>query len=95
MPASLASPFKPLLPEIAQELKLKATSGAAIDYVQPGSPAADAGLQQGDVIHRIDRTAIASADDLISAVKARSGEGEIVLQIERQGRLAFVSVKLG
>jgi serine protease Do len=82
-------------PEIAQELKLKATSGAAIDYVQPGSPAADAGLQQGDVIHRIDRTAIASADDLISAVKARSGEGEIVLQIERQGRLAFVSVKLG
>jgi serine protease Do len=86
-------------PEIAQQLKLKATSGAAIDYVQPGSPAAEAGLQQGDVIHRIDRTPIASADDMISAIKARSGEGagegEIVLQIERQGRLAFVSVKLG
>src|SRR5262249_28719624 len=81
--------------EIAQELKLKSTSGAAIDYIQPGSPAAEAGLQQGDVIHRIDRTPITSADDMINAVKSKSGEGEIVLQIERQGRLAFVSIKLG
>ena len=74
-------------PEIAQ-VDLKATSGAAIGCrLQPGGPAADAGLEQGDVIHHIDRTPIASADDLISAVKARSGGGGVACG--RTAGLAF------
>jgi serine protease Do len=80
--------------EIARELKLKIGTGAVIESVQPGSPAAEAGLRQGDVIHRVNRTTVTSADGLISAVGSLSGQPEIVLQIERGGQLAFVTIDL-
>jgi serine protease Do len=81
--------------EIARELKLKIGTGAVIESVQPGSPAAEAGLREGDVIHRVNRIPVTSADGLISAVRSLSGQQEIVLQIERGGQLAFVTINLG
>ncbi|MCI0336241.1 MAG: DegQ family serine endoprotease [Acidobacteria bacterium] len=81
-------------PEIASELKLKVNSGAAIENVQPGSPADDAGLRRGDVIHRINRTPVMTAQDLTGALRSLKGEKEVVLQIERGSQLAFVTVIL-
>lgn len=81
-------------PEIARELKLKITTGAVIEQVQPGSPAAEAGLQRGDVIHRINRTNVTTAQDLTSALRSLKGEKEVVLQIERDSQLIFLTVTL-
>jgi serine protease Do len=80
--------------EIARELKLKISAGALIEGVQPGSPAAEAGLRQGDVIHKINRTTVANAQDLIGAIQSLRGEEEVVLQIERNSQLTFVTVDL-
>jgi serine protease Do len=80
--------------EVARELKLKRASGAVVMSVQPNSPAAEAGLQQGDVIHRIDRTPVATADDLIRGIRALGNQKEVVLQIERGGQLTFLTVTL-
>ena len=80
---------------IAQELKLKVNSGAVIQSVAPDSPAAEAGLKTGDVIHRINRQPVASAQDLISSIQSLKGEAEVVLQVERGGRLLFLTVTLG
>ncbi len=79
-------------PEIAAELKLKVKSGVVIQSVQPGSAAAEAGLQPGDVIHRINRTAVLSVETLTGALKGLQNEKEVVLQVERSGQLSFVTL---
>lgn len=81
-------------PEIASELKLKINTGAVIQQVQPGSPAADAGLQRGDVVHRINRTTVTTAQDLTTALRSLKGASEVVLQVERGSQLMFVTVSL-
>ncbi len=42
--------LQPLSPELAQSLGLDGTQGAVVGSTIAGSPAAQAGLQQGDVI---------------------------------------------
>ncbi|MEW6208037.1 MAG: trypsin-like peptidase domain-containing protein [Acidobacteriota bacterium] len=81
-------------PEIARQLKLKIASGAVIQNVMPDSPAAEAGLRRGDVIHRVNRTVITSRQDLIRAFSTLKGETEVLLQVERGGQLSFVTVSL-
>ena len=80
-------------PEIAGRLKLSIPSGALIQSVAPGSPASDAGLRRGDVIHRIDKVEIRSVGDIVEAVKSLPS-GEVALQIERNGQMAFVIVTI-
>jgi serine protease Do len=81
-------------PDIAREFKLKITTGVVVESVQPGSPAAEAGMQQGDVIHRVNRTSVNSQTELMGALSSLRGEKEIVLQIERESRLQFITVTL-
>ncbi|MFY9608968.1 MAG: trypsin-like peptidase domain-containing protein [Blastocatellia bacterium] len=81
-------------PEVVRTLKLKVASGVVIQSVQPGSPAAEANLQAGDVIHRINRIPITNRQDLVRAMASLTGEKEIAMQIERGGQLSFVSVTM-
>ncbi len=81
-------------PELVRMLKLKVASGVVIQSVQPDTPAAEANLQPGDVIHRINRIPITNRQDLARAMASVTGEKEIALQIERGGQLSFVSVMM-
>jgi serine protease Do len=83
-----------ITPDVARQLKLRITSGVAVASVQPDSPAADAGLQRGDVIHRIDQTPVANRQDFMQAVAALRGSRDVVLQVERGGRLFFATLTL-
>jgi serine protease Do len=80
--------------ELAREMKLRIPTGVAIGRVQPDSPAADAGLQQGDVIHRVNRMPITNRQDYFRVLASLKGEKEITLQVERGGQLQFVSLTL-
>lgn len=80
--------------ELAREMKLKIPGGVAITNVQPDSPAAEAGLQRGDVIHRVNRTPITNRQDYFRTLASLKGEKEITLQVERGGQLRFVSLTL-
>jgi len=80
--------------ELAREMKLRIPTGVAIGRVQPDSPAADAGLQQGDVIHRVNRMLITNRQDYFRVLASIKGEKEITLQVERGGQLQFVSLTL-
>ncbi|HVN89646.1 MAG TPA: DegQ family serine endoprotease [Candidatus Binataceae bacterium] len=59
-----------LTPEIAQQLGIQNPKGVVIRNVKPDSPAAEAGLQPGDVILEVDSTKVASADEFATAAKA-------------------------
>jgi serine protease Do len=92
--AKLGVTLADVTPEAARELRLKIADGAVVQQVQPGSPAAEAGLRRGDVIHRINRTPVGKAQDLIAALRSLQGAGEVVLQVEREGQLSFITVTL-
>jgi serine protease Do len=81
-------------PEIAAQLRLKINSGAVVTGVSPGSAAATAGLQRGDVIHRVGRTAVNSTADLAAALSSAESGQQIALQVERRGQLTFLTVTL-
>ncbi len=54
--------------------------GAAVEGVQPGSPADNAGLQRGDVIMEVNRHAEQSADDVAHALSSiPNGQDALVL----------------
>ncbi len=57
-----------MTPQLQQQYGFTMSQGAVIAQVNPSSPAADAGLQQGDVVVRANGTTIATADDLSSVI---------------------------
>lgn len=81
-------------PELAARLKLRMATGVAITGVQADGPGADAGLQRGDIIHRVNRVPITNRQDYQRAIATIRGEKEVTLQVERSGQLRFVSVPL-
>lgn len=81
-------------PELAREQKLRIGTGVIIREVQPASPASEAGLQPGDVIHRINRIPVRNTQELAEAMKTLRGQREVVLQVENQGQLRFVTLTM-
>jgi serine protease Do len=92
--AKIGVSVSPVTAEMARQLKLKIPGGVAVTAVRPNSPAAEAGLQRGDVIHRVNRTTVTNRLDYVRALTALKGEKEITLQVERAGQLRFVSLTL-
>jgi S1-C subfamily serine protease len=69
--------------------------GARITNVRDDSPAADAGLQSGDVVTKIGDTAVADDDDLIRAVRAREPGDDVTVTYTRDGNTDEAQVTLG
>ncbi|WP_107771954.1 S1C family serine protease [Nocardioides sediminis] len=60
-------------------------AGALVREVSPGSTAADAGLQQGDVITRVDDRAITDADSLVATIRSYRPGDEVEVTWQRDG----------
>jgi len=72
-----------------------AQNGAGIVAVQPGSPAAKAGLQPNDVITKFNSTTITNSSDLQQAVRAQKPGDTVTLTVDRNGNTTTVKVTLG
>jgi putative serine protease PepD len=71
-------------------------SGAGIRTVVPGSAADKAGLQQGDVIVKVDGVETTSAQALVAAIRAHRPGGTVQLTVVTEGNdQKVVEVKLG
>ncbi len=83
-----------LTPAIRDQLGLPSgTRGVVISDLDPNSPAAQAGLQPGDVIQSINRQAVNSVADFERL--AASAKGETLLRVNRQGNAAFIVIAPG
>jgi serine protease Do len=82
-----------LTPDEATKLKLKRPTGVFVSAVAPNSPAADAGLLHGDVIHSLDGADLSTVEELSQAVKSLK-PGAYLVEIERSGRTVFLTVTI-
>jgi len=68
--------------------------GAEVASVEDGSPAAEAGLQPGDIIIKMGNTLIADSDDLVSVVQSRNVGDRIEITYRRGGSERTATVTL-
>jgi len=70
------------------------TAGAQVADVVQGSPAAEAGLRQGDVIMALGEETIASTEDLVAAIAGREPGETVTLEVRRDGQATALKVTL-
>jgi putative serine protease PepD len=68
--------------------------GALVGEVSPGSPAAEAGLREGDIVVRLGDRRITDANDLVSAVQAAEVGQTLEIEFQRDGVPQTASVTL-
>jgi S1-C subfamily serine protease len=68
--------------------------GAEVQNVASGSPAAGAGLQQGDVITAVDGTAVSTPADLARLVRGHQPGDQVTIAYSRSGNAAEAQVQL-
>ena len=86
----------PISPHVRSQLGLPDSArGAVVAQVAPNSPAAAAGIRQGDVIMGVGAKPVASVDEAVQAIHAAEHHGRAVaLRILRDGHAGFVAVDL-
>lgn len=83
-----------LTSDLARRLRLPPdTNGVLVADVEPGSPAARAGIARGDVLLQVNRRPVTSAQEAARALgEVRSG-GTAFLLLMRNGQQTFVTVR--
>ena len=85
---------QPLTPALASQLGLRADrQGLIVMEVDPFGPAADAGIQRGDVIEQVNQQPVRSVADLRATVE-RSGKDPLLLLVNHRGTTIFVTIRL-
>jgi serine protease Do len=84
---------QPITPDLADELDLpRGTKGLAVVDIDPAGAAADAGLQQGDVIERVNGHDVRSSEELRSAL-AQASQRPALLLVNRKGNDIFLTLR--
>ena len=81
-------------PDIAQALGLKSATGAIVDQTMTATPAAEAGLQAGDVITKLDGEEVKDAGDLTVKIGQMKPGDKVELTLLRNGAEKTVNVAL-
>ncbi len=82
-----------LTEDTARQLNLpKDSTGVVVAGVLDDSPAAEAGLKRGDVIHEIGGRKTVSLEDFQRAASALSKEKSVLMYISRQGKKIYITL---
>ena len=86
--------IQPVTQEIAESLNLKSQEGALVGEVQPGLPAANAGIKARDVIIDVDGTPIKTARELQRKIASLRPDSTTKVKVIRDGKEQVINVKL-
>ena len=92
-PRRLGATFAPVPDAVREQIDLTEGVGLLVDSVEPGSPAAAAGLKRFDILTRFDDQIVCNADQLAALVKLRK-PGPVPVAILRGGRERKIQVIL-
>ncbi|HPP41944.1 MAG TPA: PDZ domain-containing protein, partial [Syntrophorhabdaceae bacterium] len=82
-----------ITPDIARHLKLKDQRGVIVTDVQPGSPAQDADIRQGDIIIKVGRRTIKNINDFKDAMKKSNIKEGIVIFLRRENMTLYTVLR--
>lgn len=87
--------IRPMSDEVAEVLGFDSNKGAVVEAVSKDSPAADAGLEKGDIILSFDGSEISTLRDLTRAVAAKEPSDSASVTILRRGKELVLNVTIG
>jgi serine protease Do len=82
-----------LTPQVAKQLGIKSDKGVVVVGVQPGSPADQAAIQQGDIIVEVNRKAVESAKEVREEVAKAGDADSLVLLVKCEQGSRYVVLK--
>ena len=82
---------RPITPEIARQLNLRTTEGVVVARVEEDGPAAEAGLQRGDVIREVNRQRIRSVPDFERVTQALKPGDRVTVLLQRGPQSLYVA----
>lgn len=82
-------------PQIAQQLGVSAERGVVVLAVEGGSPADEAGIRPGDILVSLDGEPLASAEQLLAALRAFNPGETVTAELVREGENSEVEIVLG
>jgi serine protease Do len=80
-----------ITPEIARQLNLRSTEGVVVSRVEDGSPAAEAGVQPGDVIREVNRQKVRTLADFERLTKNVKEGDRVTLLLQRGPMSLYVA----
>ncbi|MGH3906569.1 MAG: S1C family serine protease [Pseudonocardiaceae bacterium] len=84
-----------LTPQIARALDVGVDAGALVLGVEPGGPAATAGVRQGDVIVELAGRPVASIEDVLSVLRDTEPGRLVGLSVVRGGERQEIPITIG
>jgi serine protease Do len=90
---SLGISVQKVTPELAKSRGLKNVLGVLVVRVESGSSAAEAGIQEGDVISQVNRKPIKDVEDFSKYIENAKGQESVLLLIQRGQMNLFAAVK--
>jgi serine protease Do len=82
---------RPITPEIARQLNLRGGEGVLVFSVEDDSPAAEAGLQRGDVIREVNRQRVRNLQDYERATKEVKEGDRVTVLLQRGQQSLYVA----
>jgi len=83
-----------LTPEIAASLGIEDKFGVLITSVEPGSPAAAAGLRKGDLLLEVNQEPVKDVQSFVKKMKSSKEKSVISFFVKREGHTRFFGLRL-
>jgi serine protease Do len=85
-----------ITPDIASQFHLQSDKGVVVRHIAPDSPAADAGIQTGDVILEVNHDKVATVQDFLGKAKqVKKDNKPALLLVQRGGTTLYTVIKPG
>jgi serine protease Do len=92
---SLGLHVEAITPEVARRLRLDNPKGVVVSQVTPESPAAEAGIQRGDIVREVNRQPVTDMDSYTEATAHLTVNSPALFLLERRGNSLYVALKPG
>jgi serine protease Do len=94
-PTLLGLDVRPITPEVARQLNLRTSEGVIVARVDEGSPAAEAGIQRGDVIREINRQRVRNPADYERITRDAKEGDRLTVLLQRGPMSLYVAFTVG